>query len=436
MEKLKHLKEIEFGEFGGAECFLADIDGDGELEILTYQGPSVFGATPYRNLEHISKLLPESTSVSAFKLSGERMWTWGEPNKADFPYVSHSYESCLASGDIDGDGEMEIAVADGSRAVILNGKNGHEKRSTELPDDNFYIIQTAGCSTNSNEAAIVLKNGEGGHDDWLYGEPVIGLNSDLEVVWRPKMAIGGGHHILALDLDGDGKNEYLIGYSAFDLTGNLLWTVDSIDEVSFEPDKQHVDYTSLFIDKSGKLYIGMAGSDKIYLVENGGKTIFAEKNIHCQGTAIGHFRNDSEFQVALYNSPNGPMTLYDPQGCKVWDSPIKRRWPETEGKIKNSRMHRNRPILKLETPQNDLIAYADGGWPWVMDGNGEILQIFEAPENSAKPDCPEWVPESLRRDDIGWSFAVRIEDINGDGRKETLIYDRRFMWIYPAVTNL
>lgn len=434
MKKLKHFMEISFGEFGGAECFLADIDGDGALEILTYQGPSVFGAIPYRNQDHIKKLLTESTSASAFKSNGKKLWTWGKPSPADFPYISHSYESCLAAGDIDNDGNVEIVVADGSRVVILDGKTGVEKNSAKLPDDNFYIAQVAGCSTKSDEAALVLKNGEGGHGDWRYGEPVIGLNSNLEIVWQPRMAIGGGHHILSLDLNGDGRNEYLIGYSAFDLAGNLLWTVDAIDESSFNPAEQHVDYTSLLQGKDGKLYIAIAGSDKVYLVENGGKTVFAEKNIHCQGVAAGIFRNDSEFQIALYNSPNGPMTLYDPTGRKIWDSPTKRIWPEREGKIRNARMHRNRPILKLEGLNKDLIAYADGGWPWAMDGEGEILQIFAPPENSAKPDCPEWIPEQARRDDIGWSFAMLVGDINNDGQKETLIYDRRFMWIYPAIS--
>ena len=55
-------------------------------------------------------------------------------------------------------------------------------------------------STDEHEAAIAIKNGEMGNGSWRYGEPVLGLNADLEPVWGPKAVPGGGHHILSLDM--------------------------------------------------------------------------------------------------------------------------------------------------------------------------------------------------------------------------------------------
>jgi hypothetical protein len=259
---------------------------------------------------------------------------------------------------------------------------------------------------------------------------VIGLNSALDVVWTPRAVVGGGHYIMSLDLDGDGRHEYLIGYEALDLRGTRLWQVDAIAADSYDPNRQHVDFTVVHRDRRENLLLAMAGSDKLYLVENGGHTRFAIPNIHCQGTAVGQFRDDSEFQVALYNSPDGPLVLYDPAGNEIWQRPTPRTWPRGDGHCRNQRLHRNRPILKLRGSR-EWIAYADGGWPWAVDGNGERAWELAPPEHSAKPDCPAWVPAEARRDDIGWSFAMCTGDIDGDGRDEAIIYDRRYLWVYP-----
>lgn len=79
--------EISFGEYGGAECYFFDVDGDGKKEIITYQGPGIFGTAIYRNLRHIKPLLPQTVSVSAFRLDGTRLWTWGRPNPIEKPYI-------------------------------------------------------------------------------------------------------------------------------------------------------------------------------------------------------------------------------------------------------------------------------------------------------------------------------------------------------------
>jgi len=425
------IDEIAFERHGGAECFPVDIDGDGAQEILTYQGPAVFGASFFRNLDHVKPLLPKSVSVSAFRAGGERMWTWGEPNPAGFPYVSHSYEACVAAGDIDSDGRTEVVLADGDRVVVLDGQTGKEKGSALLPDDNYYILQVAGEPTGPGEAAIVIKNGECGTGHWQYGEPVLGLTADLQITWGPKAVAGGGHHILAADLNGDGRKEYLIGYCAVGLDGQILWTVDALDPDKVDQGSQHVDYTDVFTTAEGKKMFSIAGSDRIYLVEIGGRTVFSQSNIHCQGTAIGQFGTDSEFQVALYNSPDGPMVLYDPSGKELWSVTTQRSWPMgTPQGCEEGRMHRNRPIVRLEGKKT-WIGYADGGWPWGMDDDGKVSLVFEPPENAVKPACPVEITSKIRVDDIGYSYAMRVCDINNDGRQEALIYDRRFMWVYP-----
>ena len=432
MRNLPVVRELSFEQYGGAECFFADIDGDGRPEIVTYQGPGCFGASMFRDLDRIKPLYPRSTSVSAFRFDGTRLWTWGEPNPLDRPYVSHAYECCIACADVDGDGVREVALADGDRVVVLDGQAGREKRSCRLPYDNFYIVGAIGEPTARDEAAIVVKNSETGYDDWRYGEPVIGLNSALEVAWQPSAIGGGGHYILALHLNGDGKKGYLIGYCAIAPDGKTLWSVDAIDPGRVEPGAQHVDYADFRADAEGKRLFAFAGSDMLYVVKEGGETLFATTGPHVQGAAIGRFLAGDDLQVACYSAPDGPLNLYDLSGERIWSRPTSRRWPFGEpAGLGGRRFHRNRPIVALPGAESDWIGYADGGWPWGMDGSGEISLEFEAPENSREvspPVSPEYT--RVRADDTGYGFALQIVDVEGDGCRKAVIYNRRFLWVY------
>ena len=430
-KRLRPIQEIYFGKYGGAEYFFADVDGDGKLEIITYQGPGVFGAKIYRELEYIKPYFPKTVSISVFKFDGSLMWTWGEPNPFNSSYISHSCECCVDCADIDGDGENEIVIADGDRVVVLNGKTGLQKKTCNLPNDNYYIIKALGEPTTSTEAAIVVKNGESGYDNWNYGEPVIGLNSELDIVWGPKAFIGGGHQIITLDLRGSCRKIYMTGYSTFTPDGKVFWTVDKIDATHFDSDLMHADFIDVFEDVNNKKFIAIAGSNILYLVSDEGNTIFYSTGPHPQGSIIGRFISNSQFQIACYNAPNGPLTLFDPSGKKLWSRQPFRKWSQGEPKCCKDRcFHRNRPIVKLSNDE-DLIGYADGGWPWAMNGHGKIDLEFSTPENYYRSfDKVDSLHPRVRGDDIGLGFGMQCIDIDNDKKKEIIIYNRQYLWIY------
>ena len=432
MATLQPSIENDFGEYGGAELFIADIDGDGAPEIITYQGPGIFGSAILRDmpaLAHVRELMPRSVSVSAFRFDGSRLWTWGEPNPPDRPYICHSAECVMACADVDADGAAEVALADGGRVVVLDGATGQEKGAAALPADNFFIIGALGEPTTAEQAALVVKNGEIGYGQWQYGEPVVGLNARLEIAWGPVAIPGGGHHILAMDLDGDGRNDYLIGYCALSPAGGILWSVDSIDYDVADTNLNHVDYTDVALDATGRRVFAIAGSDKFYAVTEHGETLWGEPGPHAQGVALGRFRPGEDLLVACYNAPDGPMTLRDLSGRELWSRTPERVWPPgAPGCCVKRRCHRNRPIVALRTAERDWIGYADGGWPWGMDGNGGVSLEFAQPGNSAQP---EWDPPphpAARGDDIGYGFAMKAAQINGSPK--ALIHNRRYMWVY------
>ncbi len=433
--RLKPAQELSVAAFHGAELFFVDLDHDGRPEVLAYQGPAVFGSALYSSWPQVKPALPKGTCLIAFRQDGTRLWTWGTPNPTDRPYTSHAYESCVAAGDVDGDGRVEVALADGRKVYLFDGLTGRVRAEAVMPQDNFYIVQVLGQRVAPGEAAVVVKNGEGGYGHWRYGEPLLALDAQLKSVWGPVAIPGAGHHLLALDLDGDHANEFLIGYCAVKPSGKIAWTVDAIDAATLNPDKQHVDYTDLCRLPSGKTVLALAGSNRSYLVEMGGRTLFANPGRHPQGSALGRFRDDSEFQVAIYNA-EGPMVLYDPTGKELWQRPTPRRWPlgcpkACEGRV----FHRNGPIKSFSVPRvgkpsQDYIIYSDGGWPWGMDGDGNITLEFAAPANSRQPERE--LPPRARADDLGYGFATKIVDWDGDGQREAVIYDRRWLWVYRA----
>jgi len=422
--------ELPFGIYGGAECFFFDVDVDNHLEIVTYQGPGIYGSSLFHGRDHVRQQLPKSTCVSAFRLDGTRLWTWGVPNPPDFPYLSHSCECCLDCADVDGDGENEVVVADGDRVILLDGKTGQVKRTCSLVGDNYYIVKALGQPTGVHEAAVVVKNGEIGHGTWRYGEPVVGLNADLDIVWGPKAVLGGGHHILAEDLRGTGRREYIVGYSAMAPDGGVRWTLDAVDPEGFDPDSMHVDYTDVAERPTGGKILAIAGSDRFYLVSSDGRTLLERPAIHAQGSGFGRLGRNSEMRLVCYDAPNGPITLYDLDGIMLWSRIAPRRWPlGMPDACKGRRFHRNRPVVVLGDAQQ-WIGYADGGWPWGMNGNGKISLHFAPPENSREPGtgATEGVPG--RGDDLGLGFAMQCVDIDSDGKSEALIYNRRFLWVF------
>ena len=182
---LKLTREVPLGAFGGAELFFADLDRDGRPEVLAYQGPAVFGAKMYRGWPQVKPALPKSTCLVALRQDGTRLWTWGTPNPTDRPFTSHAHESCVAAGDVDGDGRVEVALADGRKIYLLDGLTGRVRAEAELPEDNFYIVQVLGQPVGPGEAAVVVKNGEGGYGHWRYGQPLLALDAQLKPAWGP-----------------------------------------------------------------------------------------------------------------------------------------------------------------------------------------------------------------------------------------------------------
>lgn len=220
---------------------VADLDGDGSYDFIvrtpdTNTDPGVQG-THYNEVYTISAYLSDGTHLWDYSL-GEGV----EPGIWYSPFVAY---------DFDGDGKAEVAlricpdgkrndrhrVADGSEyLVVLDGMTGAEiarapwpERTWRLGDLNRQNRNQIGMAFLDGKTPAILA-ARGTYramlvDAWQLHE------GKLTRFWRwdgdeenPVVRSQGAHNMVAGDVDGDGRDEILLGGCMLDDNGTLLWS--------------------------------------------------------------------------------------------------------------------------------------------------------------------------------------------------------------------
>jgi len=161
------------------DACMADVDGDGELEILM----------KFDNQSEISASYPkggyngEYSIVEVFKLNGQKLW-WLDfgPNMGDF----QNNEQNIVAYDWDGDGKAEavIRAADGTTIHMANGETYVIGDATK----NYRSATGGGTNWFMHEGAeyLVYMNGETGQPYQVIEYPLKRLEdgeTDLEKAW-------------------------------------------------------------------------------------------------------------------------------------------------------------------------------------------------------------------------------------------------------------
>lgn len=380
-------KRISTPAFGaGRNIRLGDLDGDGKTDILIGQNiPRVRGDA----FDHLSCL-------TAITLEGKVLWQQGRPDPRnglltnDTPFQIH---------DVDGDGHSEVVLVRDFQLQILDGRTGKQKRSVWMPrmgDD----MKERPYELNSGDSIAFLNLS--GHKEpreilvkdryahfWVY-------DNELKLLWSGDGQTG--HYPYAFDADGDGKEEFMLGYSLWSHDGRKLWSRDT--EL-----KDHADGIAMGNfsgDAKAQPMVYACGSDEGFILFDREGRILKHLLIgHAQSPSVAKYRADVpglQLMTINYWRNPGIITLFDAQGnILVQEEPI----------------HSGSPLLPVNwRGDGQELALLSGN---VREGgliDGQLRRAVMFP-NDGHPD-----------------LAAMVADLTGDARDEILLWDQSSIWIY------
>ena len=384
--KPKLWKKFDTPNFGaGRNVRFGDLDGDGRLDMLIAQNiPRVRGDA----FDAISCL-------TAVNLDGKVLWQLGRPNPEnglltnDTPFQIH---------DIDGDGKNEVVLVKDFKLQVLDGATGKTKHwvwtpvapaATERPyelvsGDSIAFLNLLG---NKNRHEILIKDRY--WNFWVF-------NNRLELLFHGTGQTG--HYPYPWDIDGDGRDEFTVGYSLWNHNGKQMW--------SHDPElKDHADgvaIANLSDDANAAPRIYASGSDEGFIVFDVQGNILKHVRVgHNQSPSIARYRSDLSglqyISINFWKNP-GIVTVFDRDG-----NILEQQEP----------IHTGSPMLPVN---------------WRGDGQ-EFVFLSADPKDGGLFDG-RIRPVVMFSDDGHPTLAANVLNVTGDARDEIVVWDQQRVWIY------
>lgn len=464
--KAKLLDELDLTSFGGAaELFIAPRSSGAALNFAWVQSMGIFLSELYLGIpigldrKGFAKMV--SNALKLFRIpgyqrfaylkkadrgifqmvftdaKGEVLWKYGESAPGGMPYCSHQGERLVAMADINGDGEDEIlAIFKPGRLGMFCMADGKLLKECKLPADNFSIVCAGRSGGRPRDWTILVGVGEAAYPPHTYSNPVLLLDSDFNTIKQLDVLAGIGHCPQVFDANGDGLDEFLVGYSLISHEGEILWVVKGIGEPSGQVDAKtmHADCIEI-IDRGqpNAWRAAIAGSDTTYLLDHNGTVLWKQPGIHPQHIMSGRFNPDTSERCLFLLHCRKMMELLDMDGTQIWQGLLPSHWPMGRPiAVKNDyAFHMGRPASVWHEPleaDHDLIVYNEAGWPYAVNGCGQLCVEFPCPVSARQKEYN--IPRRHRPDDYGYGYRCIVADVNNDAKEEVIIYDRQHAWIY------
>jgi len=385
-------KRMDLKDFGvGRNVRFGDLNGDGQHDVLLAQ---VLHHGPKDRNSEVSCL-------TAMTFDGERLWQVGEPD----PWKNHlTNDVAVQIHDLDGDGRNEVIYCKDMEIIVADGATGETKYSTPTPampantkppyntfprilGDCLYFCDLRGTG---RDADIIMK------DRYL---SLWALNDRLEMMWHGQC--NTGHYPYAYDVDDDGKDEIMMGYTLFDDNGEQLWSLD-------EAVRDHADGVAIVAFQPGDppRLLCAASDEGMFFADMQGTILEHHYLGHVQNPAIADFRPDLPGLEAIsinFWGNQGIVHFYDADGDVYHDFE-----PAQHGSM-------CLPVNWTGEPGEFWVLSANVEEGGLFDGWGRRVVTFPA---DGHPD-----------------MCYAVIDIMGDCRDEIVVWDPYELWVYTQDDN-
>ena len=386
-------KRIRTPEWGtDRNLRVGDINGDGRPELVLA-----------RSTNRLTGDYASITSLAAYDLDGALLWTIGEAGR-DTRHTT--CDLCFQVHDLDGDGKAEIYFCRDHELLVADGPCGKIQRRMTLPQappdkkwprsiyrilgDSLYFCDLTG---SGRPDCILVKDRY--KNVWAY-------DRDFKLLW--KHSGNHGHYPFARDIDGDGKDEVVIGYHLLDHDGKEKWNLPLVDHAD------NVAFADLQDGRGARrTRVVVAGSDAgFHLADLDGRLSVGHALGHAQGFCVGNLIPDREGLEIICNTfwgPAGITAVFDEAGKMLHEfepmpyacllQPV--NWVPLDA----GRQPADLVLLSAHIRQGGLI-----------DGRGRRAVMF--PDDGHPVLCSD------------------ARDLDGDGIDEVLTWDQHEIWIYKA----
>lgn len=415
MKQIPLLKKIDLRPQGGQHVWFVRAETGGDLRVIAIQSAGMEDSKLYRMGRFLERNWIEQEDqdhlcITAMDAEGEVVWQRGRPWGLSRPWRTHGGAQQACFHDVDGDGHAEMVYIHKDRLVMLDAATGEQKKEARLEADNFAVILPVNVEGHAHRRAFLIKVQDAAYEPYVYGNPVIFYDSDLKVLWPARHYVGAGHAPWALDSDGDGKEEVLVGYNLVDHDGRTLWSLEDISNPSEHCDSRDV----ADMDGDGVLEVAHAGSKDAIICDIAGRVVAVRKGTHVQNVRFAKLSRDLRGLQLLCAEKWGGFTAYDVEGNALWT--------RKEGGVT--------PVRWRPGDEEDLLLYRrPDAPPTLADGRLGPVMRFEAGEElmaTRKP--PKEDPYAAA--DYGNFLGFKRQDVDGDGAEEMVFHNREMMWVY------
>ena len=385
--KLTLWRKFNLGDAGVARSVrFGDLNGDGEIDVLL--GQVLHHGPKDRN--------SEVSCLTAMDLNGDTLWQIGEAD----PWKSGlTNDVAFQIHDLDGDGTNDVVYCQNMEIIVADGATGMTKFKTPTPEtppdtkaehakfprilgDSLYFCDLRGTGRDSD---IVLKDRY--QSFWA-------LDDKLNVLWSAQC--NTGHYPYAYDIDGDGRDELMVGYTLFDHDGKVVWSAEDTIE-------DHADGVAIvkFRDDAEPRLLCAASDEGMIFTDMKGTILHHHRVGHVQNPAVADFRPDMPGLEAVsinFWGNQGIVHFYDADGAIY----------HTFEPCQHGSMCL--PINWTGEPGEFWVLSANVDEGGMFDGWGRRVVRFPA---DGHPD-----------------MCNAVLDITGDARDEVVVWDPREMWIY------